>query len=49
MADKLRIVIAGSRDFNDYKLLKREALKVVVYSNCPPDCIEVISGGARGV
>lgn len=48
MADELRIVIAGSRDFNDYELLKREVLNIVKYDNRPKDYVKVISGGARG-
>ena len=48
MADELRIVIAGSRDFNDYELLKREVLNIVKHDNRPKDYVKVISGGARG-
>lgn len=48
MSDELRIVIAGSRDFNDYELLKREVLNIVKYDNRPKDYVKVISGGARG-
>lgn len=48
MADELRIVIAGSRDFNDYELLKREVLNIVKHDNIPKDYVKVISGGARG-
>ena len=39
MADELRIVIAGSRDFNDYELLKREVLNIVKYDNRPKDYV----------
>lgn len=46
--DELRIVIAGSRDFNDYELLKREVLNIIKYDNRPKDYMTVISGGARG-
>lgn len=48
MSEELRIVIAGSRDFNDYELLKREVLNIVKYDNRPKDYVKVISGGARG-
>lgn len=48
MSKELRIVIAGSRDFNDYELLKREVLNIVKYDNRPKDYVKVISGGARG-
>ena len=48
MVDELRIVIAGSRDFNDYELLKREVLNIVKYDNRPKDYVKVISGSARG-
>ena len=47
MSEELRIVIAGSRDFNDYELLKREVLNIVKYDNRPKDYLKVISGGAR--
>lgn len=46
---ELRIIIAGSRDFNDYKLLKtsiRDILKNTSLENI--NKIKIISGTARG-
>jgi len=46
---ELRIIIAGSRDFNDYKLLKtsiRDILKNTSLKNI--NKIKIISGTARG-
>ena len=48
MDNELRIIVAGSRDFNDYELLKREVLNIVKHDNRPKDYVKVISGGARG-
>ena len=45
---ELRIIIAGSRDFNDYELLKREALNILKQNNRPKDTVKIISGTARG-
>lgn len=40
----MKVIIAGSRDFNDYELLKESFLKEFPsYDN-----IEIVSGGARG-
>ena len=48
---KYRIMIAGSRDFNDYEFLKTEVVKAIakrddVVKQC--DSIVIISGKARG-
>ncbi len=40
---KMKVIIAGCRDFNDYNFLKREIDKM----NLP--ITEIVSGGARGV
>ena len=48
MTDELRIIIAGSRNFNDYELLKREVLNIVKYDNRPKEYVKIISGCARG-
>ena len=48
MSDELRIIIAGSRDFNDYELLKREVLNIVKYDNRPKEYVKIVSGCARG-
>ncbi len=46
--EELRVIIAGSRDFNDYELLKREVLDIVRYDNRPKELVKIVSGGARG-
>ncbi len=46
--EELRVIIAGSRDFNDYELLKREVLNIVKYNNRPKEFVKIVSGGARG-
>ena len=48
MSEELRIISAGSRDFNDYKFLKREVLNIVKYDNRPKEYVKIISGCARG-
>ena len=48
MADELRIIIAGSRNFNDYDFLKREVLNIVKYDNRRKEYVKIISGCARG-
>lgn len=40
----MKIIVAGGRDFNSYKLLKKE-LKSIINNN---QNIEIISGGAQG-
>lgn len=42
----LKVIIAGSRDFNDYQLL--EKLADMYFQNYSPGQIEIVSGGARG-
>lgn len=42
----MKVIIAGSRDFNDYELLKRKCDKIL--SNSLDKEITIISGGARG-
>lgn len=49
----MRIIIAGSREFNDYKLLRQEVLKIVKKLklkgyNINKANVEIISGTARG-
>ena len=48
MDNELRIIIAGSRNFNDYEFLKREVLNIVKYDNRPKEYVKIISGCARG-
>ena len=45
---ELRVIIAGSRDFNDYKLLKKSAIEIITNKTMLPDLTRIISGGARG-
>lgn len=45
---ELRIIIAGSRNFNDYELLKKEVINIVKNSSKPKQFIKIISGRARG-
>ena len=45
---ELRIIIAGSRDFNDYELLKKSAIEIITKKTMLPDLTRIISGGARG-
>lgn len=41
-----RVIVAGSRDFNDYELLKRKMIHYL--SRYKPHEVEIVSGGARG-
>jgi hypothetical protein len=49
----MRVIIAGSREFNNYELLEKECNKIFRelseegYHTCIAD-IEIVSGGARG-
>ena len=44
----MRIIIAGSREFNDYNFLKETVKKIIDnYTNVSND-VEIISGTARG-
>jgi hypothetical protein len=43
---KIRVIIAGSRKFNDYQLLEKKMNKLL--ANYKPEEIEIISGGAFG-
>ena len=45
---ELRIIIAGSRDFNDYELLKKSAIEIITKKTILPDLTRIVSGGARG-
>lgn len=49
----IRIIIAGSRDFNDYNKLRAETLKIVKELklqgfNTKKENVEIVSGTARG-
>ena len=43
-----KIIIAGSREFNDYELLKKKLTYFLKSRNLKPEEIEIVSGGARG-
>lgn len=47
--EEIRLIIAGTRTFNDYRLLKKTILQLILmneeYDDIP---IKIISGGARG-
>ncbi len=45
---ELRVIIAGSRDFNDYKLLKKTCMEIICKKTALPDLTIIVSGGARG-
>lgn len=48
---EIRIIIAGSRNFNDYKKLENTMLEIIengVFSTIDYDSIKIISGTARG-
>jgi hypothetical protein len=51
----LKIIIAGGRDFKDYSLMRREALKIIKekaqklgYEKIQRDIVTIISGTANG-
>ena len=48
MSGEIIIIVAGSRDFNDYELLKREVLNIDKYDNRPKEYVKIISCCARG-
>lgn len=45
---ELRIIIAGSRNFNDYLLLEKTVFNIVNTINKSDNIIKIISGGAKG-
>ena len=45
---ELRVIIAGSRGFNDYELLNKSAIEIITKKTMLPDLTRIISGGARG-
>ena len=45
---ELRVIIAGSREFNDYELLKKFAIEIITKKTMLPDLTRIVSGGARG-
>lgn len=42
-----RVIIAGSRDFADYELLKEKCDKILL-NKLADSAVEIVSGGARG-
>lgn len=44
----MRIVISGSRDFNNYEVIESKILDIIGKLNSN-DSVEIISGGCRGV
>ena len=42
---KIRVIVAGSRDFNDYELMKNQL--DIIFQNVSPNVI-IVSGKARG-
>lgn len=45
---ELRVIIAGSRDFNDYQLLKKSVIEIICAKTMLSDSTKIISGTARG-
>ena len=45
---ELRVIIAGSRDFSDYELLKKSAIEIITKKTMLLDLTRIVSGGARG-
>ena len=44
---ELRVIIAGSRDFNDYELLKKSAIEIITKKTMLPDLTRIIIAGSR--
>lgn len=44
----MRLIIAGSRDFNNYDFLEKEVLKFIKNVREEKEIVEIISGCARG-
>lgn len=44
---ELRVIIAGSRNFNDYQLLKKSAIDILTTKTMLPKLVKIISGTAR--
>lgn len=44
----IKVIIAGSRDFNDYKLLKESCVSLFHQWHLKPSDITIVSGTARG-
>ena len=46
--EQVRIIIAGSRDFTDYEILKKSVFGIFKNRNISKNSVEIISGTARG-
>lgn len=44
----MRLIIAGSRDFNDYERLEKEVIKFLKQNREAGEPVEILSGRARG-
>lgn len=49
MVNKLRVIIAGSRSFTDYKFLESNVSKIINNINNDELSVEIIEGGCEGV
>ena len=48
MSYKYRIIVAGSRDFDDWKTLMTNLTRIIKGFNCNREDVQIVSGGARG-
>lgn len=44
----VKIIIAGSRNFNKYSIVEQEVIEYLMSRNIKKEEVEIISGGARG-
>lgn len=44
----VKIIIAGSRNFNKYSIVEQEVIEYLMNRNIKKEEVEIISGGARG-
>ena len=44
----IKIIIAGSRNFNKYSIVEQEVIEYLMSRNIKKEEVEIISGGARG-
>lgn len=45
----MRIIISGSREFNNYEIIENKILDIIRKLNSNTSSIEIVSGGCRGV
>lgn len=48
MRSTYKLIIAGTRTFNDHNLMRKEVIKFINEHNINESSLEIISGGARG-